>query len=297
MKIFNLSQIKENINISDDLPKLMDSQRSAFIDFSSGLYDVPPPMQFIFPQFKSDCHIKAGYKQGSKNFVIKIINGSYFGSSGVILVFSTNTGKLKAILQDEGFLTTLRTAIAGIIVSELIPWNLHNIGIIGSGDLAAQLYDLIFLKYPKSNIMLYARDKTKAINITDNICDLQILMDKCDVVFTATSAAYPIIHNIQQDKNQAIIALGSDDEYKSEISANIFGKADIIIVDSKLQATKFADISRALQAGIITTNSLLELGEILTLGIAKNAKIIITDFSGIGAQDVAITEFVLSLMI
>jgi ornithine cyclodeaminase len=104
MKIFNLEQIKKSINITEDFEKLMNSQKSAFMGFSSGLYDVPSPMQFVLPEFKSDFHIKSGYKKGSKNLVIKIASGNPFGGNGVVFVFAADTGELKAIFHDEGFL-------------------------------------------------------------------------------------------------------------------------------------------------------------------------------------------------
>lgn len=47
MKIFSLEQIQESINIAKDLGELISSQKAAFIDYSSGLYDVPVPMQFF----------------------------------------------------------------------------------------------------------------------------------------------------------------------------------------------------------------------------------------------------------
>jgi ornithine cyclodeaminase len=71
----------------------------------------------------------------------------------------------------------------------------------------------------------------------------------------------------------------------------------MLIVDSKLQAAKFGDISRALKAGIIPKDALMEVGEVLKLGIPENIKTIIVDFSGIGAQDVAMAEFVLSRLV
>lgn len=57
MKIFSLEQIKESINISKDLEELINSQKAAFTDYSSGFYDVPVPMQFIFSDQGSYCHI------------------------------------------------------------------------------------------------------------------------------------------------------------------------------------------------------------------------------------------------
>lgn len=288
MKIFNLDQIQESINIVHDLEELISSQKAAFVDYSSGLYDIPAPMQFIFPETASDCHIKSGYRIGSKNFVIKIAGSSKFGNNGAILVFDVESCELKAILQDKGFLTTLRTAIAGMIMLEVLSVSAKNIGIIGSGSLAMQLYKLAKAKYPKANILLYARNKAAAI--TDLVCkSVEDLMAKCDVIFTATASLRSIIHSMASE--QCIIALGSDDEYKSEISPNLFANADLVIVDSIRQAAKFGDVARAIKSGIIGSDSLVELGTVLQTGIPKNIKTIIADFSGIGAQDVAMAEF------
>jgi len=295
MKIFSLEQIQESINITKDLEELISSQKAAFVDYSSGLYDVPSPMQFVFSGPRSDCHIKGGYRQGSEHFVVKIAGSSKFGNNGEILVFDVESCELKVILQDKGYLTTLRTAIAGMIVLQLMPWTLHNIGIIGSGSLAGQLYELVRAKYPKVNILIYARNKAKALAISDVICDsAEDLAAKCDVVFTTTSSVEPIISAIVEHKNKAIIGLGSDDEHKSEIAPQLFKAAYMVIVDSKIQAAKFGDVARALKEGIITQDALMELGAALKSGVSENTKTIIADFSGIGAQDVAMAEFILS---
>lgn len=298
MKIFNLAQIQGSINITKDLEELINSQKAAFSDYSSDLYDVPAPMQFVFPGPRSDCHIKGGYRQDSKYFVVKVAGSSKFGNNGAILVFDVESCELKVILQDKGFLTTLRTAIAGMIALQLVPWTPQNIGIIGSGSLAGQLYELAREKYPKTNILLYARNRIKAAAIGDLVCDsVEDLVEKCDVVFTATSSLEPIIYTIPESRNAVIIGLGSDDEHKSEIAPQLFKAIDMVIVDSKLQASKFGDISRALKEDIITQDALIELGVVLQLGVSQNTKTIIADFSGIGAQDVAMAQFVLSRLV
>lgn len=295
MKIFSLEQIQESINISEDLEDLINSQKAAFMDYSADLYDVPSPMQFVFPWSRSDCHIKGGYRQGGEHFVVKVAGSSKFGNNGAVLVFDVESCELKAILQDKGFLTTLRTAIEGMIVLQLMPWTLHNVGIIGSGSLAGQLYELVREKYPKANVMLYARNKVRATTIGDLVCNsAQDLVTKCDVVLTTTSSLEPIIYAIpEKSRNTAIIGLGSDDEHKSEIAPQLFKAADMVIVDSKIQAAKFGDVSSALKEGIITKDPLMELGAVLQSGISEDSKTIIADFSGIGAQDVAMAEFVL----
>ncbi len=298
MKIFELDQIKKSIALEADFKKLGNCQKSAFMDFSDCLYDVPHPMQFLFPQFRSDCHIKGGYKQGSDTYSIKIATGSPFGNRGVILIFSAKNGELKFILRDDGYLTTLRTAIAGLIATELLPWKVQNLGIIGSGHLATQLSKLAQLKYPHSRTQIYARNQSKAQNLKSVLCNsVEDLIANCDVVFTATSSTQPIIHHIHKFANQAIIALGSDDEHKSELSLDVYAQADVVLVDSKSQAEKLGDVAKALKSEVIKSDSLLEIGTALKQGVLNNAKTIVAAFSGIGAQDVAMTEFVLARLL
>lgn len=110
-----------------------------------------------------------------------------------------------------------------------MPSNPQNIGIIGSGSLAKQLYELARVKYPKANIMIYARNKVKAAAIGGLVCDsIEEVVEKCDIVFTTTSSVEPIIYAIPKSKNEAIIGLGSDDEHKSEIAPRLFKAADMM---------------------------------------------------------------------
>jgi ornithine cyclodeaminase len=295
MKIFDKKDILAFIDMKTDLEALIQSQKAAFKHFSEGLYDVPMPMQFIFKEYGSDCHIKAGFKQGSPYLVVKLASSGLEGNNGTLLVFKADNGKLIAILQDEGYLTTLRTAITGIIALEQIPWDTQNIGIVGSGSLAKTLHSLLSVKHPNKNTLVYARNRNKALSITDNICDsINKLINQCDLIFTATSAENPIIHDFRTQGNQAIIALGSDDLHKKELSLEMYAKSELVIVDSKHQALQLGDVSKALASNRIAADALVELGKILSSKIPISAKTIIADFSGIGAQDVAITEFVLS---
>ena len=295
MKVFGPAEIEQAIDLNTNFQDIINSQRAAFIDFSEGKYTVPLPMHFIFPESGSDSHIKGAYKKASKHLVIKIANGSPEGGDGLILVFESDTGKPKALLKDKGQLTSLRTAIAGILVSELLPWQIKNIGIIGSGNLAKMLHNVVRLKYPQKNIMFYARNPAKLQNITRNIASsVQELQEQCDVIFTATSSENTFIKNIAQGSYQAIIALGSDDEHKKELSPEIFGKSDLVIVDSKLQSIKFGDVAKAIDSKIISQDFTVELGKILKSGVPASVKTIIADFSGIAAQDFSLVDYLLT---
>lgn len=47
MKIFDIKKIQQVINQEQDLEEIIETQKQAFIDFTSGLFEVPLPMQLI----------------------------------------------------------------------------------------------------------------------------------------------------------------------------------------------------------------------------------------------------------
>ncbi|MBZ5495365.1 MAG: hypothetical protein LAP85_03105 [Acidobacteriia bacterium] len=55
-------------------------------------------------------------------------------SNGLMLLFYQKTGALASVLLDEGYLTDVRTAVAGAIAAKhLAPRHAHRIGILGTG--------------------------------------------------------------------------------------------------------------------------------------------------------------------
>src|SRR5947208_660843 len=137
MKVFDINQIQQAIDLDKDLEALIKNQSQAFIDFSAEGYEVPLPMHLSFPANSGDCHIKAGFRKEGEVFVMKVVSGFYHNpavglpsSDGAMLVFSQETGVLLSILYDGGWLTTLRTALAGIVAASVTPWEVTNIGII-----------------------------------------------------------------------------------------------------------------------------------------------------------------------
>src|ERR1700691_5261082 len=147
----------------------------AFVAYSNGEALIPPVGQLDFEDPPGDCHIKYGYwKQGS-TFTIKIATGFWknperglASSNGVVLVFSSETGELLTIFQDEGYLTDMRTAAAGAVAAKyLAPPEIECIGIIGAG-LQAKL-QLEYLREATNcrRVKLWARaiDRARALTV------------------------------------------------------------------------------------------------------------------------------------
>lgn len=78
--------------------------------------------------------VKSGYMIDGDYYVIKVASGGNpFPNSGCMLLYSQDTGKLAAILMDDGILTELRTAAAGALAAKLLaPKHIRFIGIVGT---------------------------------------------------------------------------------------------------------------------------------------------------------------------
>ena len=138
MDILDLATIKKHLDIDE---VRHDCERN-FDEYSKGNSVVPPVGYLAFPD--GECHIKYGYIKGDPYFVVKIASGFYRNvaiglkpSIGLMLICSTETGYPLAILNDEGHLTDMRTAIAGSIAAKLLaPADIQRIGIVGAGTQA-----------------------------------------------------------------------------------------------------------------------------------------------------------------
>ena len=305
-RVYNTDQIKDVIDIKRDFRELVQSQQRAFIDFSNGYITVPKPIQMSFAKAQGDCHIKAGFKQNSEIFVVKIATGFYQNSAsglpagdGAVLAFSQKTGLLEAILCDGGYLTTLRTAIAACVAVKITPWDVQRVGIIGTGQLAIQVLELMRLLYPQADFRIWGRSVQKTKVVAESypgvkICEsVQELMQNGGIVITTTASSQPIIDLAYVNGKTHIIALGADELGKQECDPRLFPKADIVVVDSKEQAARFGDTFHGIQAGFINIEKTEELGNAIQSGISVDANLLITDLTGIAAQDIAIAEWIL----
>ncbi|MCP4721651.1 MAG: ornithine cyclodeaminase family protein, partial [Desulfobacteraceae bacterium] len=92
-----------------------------------------------------------------------------------------------------------------------------------------------------------------------------------------------------------ITAMGSDTPQKQELDSNILKKADLVVADSISQCRERGEISRALAAGDLTKDKILELGQVIqspTPARTSNRQITVADLTGVAVQDVQIASAV-----
>ena len=292
---------------------LIDIIEKGFVEYSKGNSVVPPVGELLLTDPPGDVHIKYGYIKGHDNYVIKIASGfpennelGLSTSHGVMVMFDSRSGFLKCILHDEGYLTNVRTAVAGSICAKyLAPNKVTKIGIIGTG-IQARL-QLKYIKYTTRcvDVMVMGRDSKK---INDYIEDMRKegfnlevannskqLCESCNLVVTTTSANESLINKSDIKPGTHITAVGSDTPEKRELDSNILGLANLVVVDSVSQCVERGETKYALEKNIINRSDLVELGDVIVSknnGRLSEDDITVADLTGVAVQDIMITNTV-----
>jgi ornithine cyclodeaminase len=282
----------------------------AFAAYSNGEAVIPPVGQLDFEDPPGDCHIKYGYLKQGSTFTIKIATGFWknperglASSNGVVLVFSSETGELLTIFQDEGYLTDMRTAAAGAVAAKyLAPQEIGCIGIIGAGLQARLQLDYLREVTPCRRVKLWARTMDRARALTVPGFDIEVVASPSAVaaearlIVTTTASRAWLLGAADVKPGTHITALGADGGGKQELEPQLLALAQIRAVDSVSQCSKYGDSAFALEQGLIETRDLVELGRVIqdpALRRRSAQDISIADLTGVAVQDMAIAELAL----
>ncbi|MFT5998559.1 MAG: ornithine cyclodeaminase [Neolewinella sp.] len=294
--------------------KLLACMERSFTSYSSGEATVPPVGTLTFEQPPGDVHIKYGYLKGSPYYVIKIASGFYDnpllglpGSNGLNLVFSQQTGVLECILLDEGYLTDLRTALAGAVVAKhFAPAQVDRIGIVGTGLQArlqlAQLAavtdcrEVIVWGRSAEKMDAYRVDmEAKGFKVSTTVKAID-LTSTCNLIVTTTPSKTPLLPATGLLPGTLITAMGADTIGKQELDPAILERADLIALDSRSQCIHHGEIHKAWADGLLREDQLIEIGDVLLTEERFHRAadhIIVADLTGIATQDMLISELVL----
>lgn len=294
-----------------DTQLLIKSMEDGFVAYSSKQAVVPPVGHLSFQDPAGDMHVKYGYIQGDEVYVVKVAS-SFYGnpkqglpsSNGTMLVLSQKTGELRTILLDEGYLTEVRTGLAGAVVAKyLAPTEITAIGIVGAGTQAR--FQLQYLKdvlscrkvyvygRSKASLQQYAKDMASYDFEITPTQDIHDITNNCNYIVTTTPAMQPLIMADQVRAGTHITAVGADTPGKQELDPQVLGKADIIVADSVSQCSEYGEVAHAFDQKLISTGKVVEFGDFIKQGLRRESddQITIADLTGIAVQDIQIAKF------
>lgn len=313
MKIIVVTEEELRSCVSMD-KESMAAVEDGFTKLAQGKVSLPPILSFVVPESSGGGDIKTAHIHGLENFTVKIgtgfINNRELGlptGSGMMIVFSAKTGFPQAVLLDNGYLTRVRTGLAGAIVAKhLAPERIETVGVIGSGSQARFQIEALKLVREFNKVIVYGIIPEEVERYVEEMPQelgvevikaksLESLVAQSNFVVTTTTSYEPFLKAEWLHPGLHITCMGADRENKQEVYPEVFKRVHRIVCDRKSQCFELGDLHHALDAGIISPeDEVYELGELTSgqkPGRQSDAEITICDLTGVGIQDTTIAHF------
>ena len=309
-RLFDYETVTSNLGVSDAI----ESVEEAFAALAIGKVDVPMPMHIGIEESAAagpgDCHIKGGYISGTPTFTVKLACVSFYKNadiglppgSGIFIVVNAVTGAPLAVMQENRFMTDLRTGAAGAVaIKHCTTPEQEIVGFIGCGAIArnmaraaAAVRPFKGVAYAISGAEDFAKEMEAELGMPFTVASTaKDLCEESDIIFTQTPGSTTVLEkDWLKPSGVTIIASGSDQPTKQEIPNDVL-KASKYIADLVKQTSKVGELRGAIQAGEMTEADVYaELGEIVngTKPGREGNEIIVVDLTGTGAQDAAIGQ-------
>jgi ornithine cyclodeaminase len=283
----------------------------AFHSLATKTVVMPPIMRLDIIENNGEIDVKTAYIPGLDSLAIKISPGFFDNPrlglpsvNGLMVLFSTRTGMVEALLLDNGYLTDIRTAAAGAVAAKyLARADSRSAAILGAGSQAELQLEALTLVRDIESATLWARDADKAAAVAQKLgARLGIEVQACpdiatatvnaDIVVTTTPSTTPLLLAGHIKAGQHITAMGSDSEHKNEIDAQIFATGTNYFCDRLSQVRVLGELHHAIEKQIVSpTAEFPELGQVISQqkpGRDNGNEVTLCDLTGTGIQDTAI---------
>jgi len=312
--ILQSKDIKKCVELNEQLIPVIED---AFKNLAQGKTTMPPILRLDIEKYHGESDVKAAYIEGLDSYAIKIASGFFNNpklgipsSNGLMILLDSQTGVIKSVLLDKGYLTDVRTAIAGAIASKYLSnYDSTKAGIIGAGIQAKLQLEALTLVRKINTAYIWSRDSTKTKKFVEEINNLNVNLEVCssaeevlrksEIVVTTTPSKSPLIKSDWLKKGLHITAMGSDAEQKNELDPLIIKQCDLYVPDSLSQTTILGELHHALEKNIVSSNNTYdELGNVIldsNLGRKSKDDITICDLTGTGVQDTAIARYTFNI--
>jgi ornithine cyclodeaminase len=306
---FDLEQIR-SVLADIDLTALIEE---GFVAYSQGRVVVPPIGELIMTDPPGETHIKYGYITGDDYFVIKVASGFYGNvelgiptGSGLMLVFSQKTGEPLAVLLDEAHLTDIRTAAAGAVAARyLAPEKVERIGIYGAGVQGRLQLEFLRPVVDCMKVQVWGINQEELDRYRADVeplgydvwttLDTRDIPESCNLIVCVTPSKTPLVQLEDVHPGTHITAIGSDTPEKQEVDSRILSQADIVVVDSIPQSELRGEVYKAVTAGVLQAESVLELGNVIVnedLQRQNDDQLTVFDSTGVAVQDIQVAKAV-----
>lgn len=310
IQILTEDQLRARVTLNAEVIEVIGS---AFVALAGGGVVMPPILTMHMPDVNGELDVKTAYVPGLPGFAVKLSPGFFDNpakglpsTSGLMVVLSSETGRVQAVLLDNGYLTDVRTAAAGGVAAKILARNdARKAAIFGAGLQARMQLQALRLVRPIDQAVIWARNAARAQALADEFrqdgLDCRASEDPAeaanwaDIIVTTTPASQPILRADWLRPGQHVTAMGSDQPGKNELDPRCLDRADLYVADRVSQTRRMGELRAALEAGLFADQAEIpELGGIIAgryPGRTDPKQITIADLTGTGVQDTAIATY------
>jgi len=318
-KIIQLDQINKIASNDEFQNSLIQALSDGFVAFENGDFftapiqtlGAPPMAPFVDGEsdYAGQTCVKSGYFRNNPYYVIKVASGGHpLPNSGLMQVYSQKTGRLDALLLDDGILTELRTAALGALSARLFgPKELQSIGMLGTGVQARYQLRMLQSVTPCRRVHVWGRNREKAQALATEMNkegwdvsttkEADELLQDCEIIVTTTCARESVLGNEVYDKEKIktrlITCVGADAPGKQELHPQLVASADLKVADGLEQTRVRGEFQHCPQEAAITSLGAAIQDSSLHRGEDADDRLVIVDSSGVSLQDCAIAQMVI----
>ncbi|WP_110685463.1 cyclodeaminase [Salinicola aestuarinus] len=310
MQLYNREQIQNVVALDRES---LEAVERGFRALGEGNVVQPPILSMPIAESNGEVDVKTAHIKGNAAFAIKVSPGFFDNPklglpslNGLMIVFSAKTGVVEAVLFDEGYLTDVRTALAGAIAAKHASREeSRRVAVLGAGVQAELQIAALTLVRDIAHIDVWARDAEKAgvyaarmrerHGVTVAVHDeIGTACANADIVVTTTPSRAPLLFGEHLPAGVHVTAMGSDSPEKRELDTSVMTRADHFIADTRAQSETNGELKA--YAGHTPPFKVLELGRVIANGQPLRREpneITVCDLTGTGVQDTAIAGFAL----
>ena len=293
------------------MPELLDAVEEAFRAVSAGRDQ--SPLRSHVRLANGDLLLMPGVRDGAAGSTVKVVTvmpgNAARGLStvqAVVLWLDAETGTPVAVL-DGGTITAMRTgAASGVATRLLARSDAAVLGLIGVGGQAAWQVRAVLAARAIGEVRVYARSAERRAAFADELAaelgpavrvraeaSAEAAVREADVVCCATSSSEPVFDASWIRPGTHVNGIGAFRLGMVELPTALFERASLVAVDATSAALAEAgDVVAAIDAGMLTSSALVEIGTIGRDWQADRDPAAITVFKSVGlaAQDLAATS-------
>jgi ornithine cyclodeaminase len=299
--ILSRADVEALVSPQEALAPMRDAFRLYSTQRTVAALRVPSPLPSPAPSDAGAMILVPGVVAGIPAYTVKV-HAKHPGRDpaiqGVIILSSLETGVTLAILE-SGFLTALRTGLAGAIGADVLARpDVRTVAVVGAGVQGILQLETLLLVRPISAARVYDISRDRAWEFASRhssrlgieiepVDKLGTALRDADIVVTATWANEAFLHPDMIGPGTHITTLGSDQPGKAEVSADLLRSSLFICDDRDLAVTMGAAGGAGVGAEVIDA----ELGEVIAgvhRGREKPDQITIFGSVGLAFQDLVV---------